>query len=383
MPAVMTTSIINRYLAREILAPMVAILALLMSIFASYLAATFLVDAVVGNLPLTAVGLLILLKIGIALEILLPVTLLLSVVIAFGRLYKDSEMTALAACGIGIGETLKPVAMVAAVVALISAGASLFVRPAAYDQIYRMKARAERDMDIGLMEGGHFYELQSGAMIFFAEEIQEKRQRAKGVFIRTQEQEKVVKIISAEQVQQLSEKDSGRRFLLFNRGQMVEFREGESGGKITAFETATYFLDPPEDVARKYRRKAAATSGLIGSDRPEDIAELQWRLTTPLSALLLALIGGPLSRTDPRKGKYARVGLAVVIFAVYYNLFVVAKTWVEKEIVPPFPGIWWVPALLAVLLLVMLWRAGVRTYRPRKPRHLRDAQSAEKNNRRK
>ena len=201
--------IINRYLIREILTPMLAIMAVLVSIFASYLAATYLVDAAVGNLPLTTVVLLIAIKIGISLEILLPVTLLLSVVIAFGRLYKDSEMTAMASCGISSGQTLKSVFFLAAAVAVVGACASLFIRPAAYDQIYRMKARAERDMDIGLMEGGHFYELQSGAMVFFAERIHQNPERAKEVFIRSQTGEDV-KIIRAEQVRQRLDKDSNQ-----------------------------------------------------------------------------------------------------------------------------------------------------------------------------
>ena len=351
--------IINRYLIREILTPMLAILAVLVSIFASYLAATYLVDAVVGNLPLASVVLLIAIKIGISLEILLPVTLLLSVVIAFGRLYKDSEMTALASCGISAGQTLKSVLYLSVVVAIVSACASLFIRPAAYDLVYKMKAKAERDMDIGLMEGGHFYELQSGEMVFFAEQVHQNPQRAKKVFIRSQTDDEI-KIIRAEQVLQRLDKDSGRRFLLFNSGQMLEFGETDSGGKITNFEVASYFLDPPASTVGKYKRKAAPTLNLARSERLEDIAELQWRLTTPLSTLLLALIGVPLSRTDPRKGKYARVGQAVVIFAIYYNIFVVAKTWVEKGQVPPFPGIWWVPALLGGFLLVLLWRNAKR-----------------------
>jgi lipopolysaccharide export system permease protein len=351
--------IINRYLFREILAPMLAILAVLVSIFASYLAATYLVDAAVGNLPLGAVVLLVAIKIGISLEILLPVTLLLSVVIAFGRLYKDSEMTAMASCGVGTGQTLRPVLYLAAAVAAVSACASLFIRPVAYNQVYLMKDLAKKEMNIGLMEGGHFYELQSGDMLFFAESVHQNPDWAEKVFIRTEAGDEI-KLIRAEQVRQGFDKASGRRFLIFNRGHMVEFGAREVGGKITNFEIANYFLDPPPNSLSKYRRKAAPTVGLLRSEKLEDIAELQWRLTTPLSTLLLALIGVPLSRTNPRKGKYARVGLAVVVFAIYYNLFVVAKTWVEKGQVPPFPGIWWVPALLAVLLLVLLWRHAKR-----------------------
>jgi lipopolysaccharide export system permease protein len=74
--------------------------------------------------------------------------------------------------------------------------------------------------------------------------------------------------------------------------------------------------------------------------------------------MLLALLGIPLSRTNPRKGEYAKLGLAVIYFAVYYQLFVIAKTQVEKGGVPPLIGIWWVPALLSLVVLTLLIRTG-------------------------
>jgi lipopolysaccharide export system permease protein len=86
------------------------------------------------------------------------------------------------------------------------------------------------------------------------------------------------------------------------------------------------------------------------------MAEFQWRLSTPLATILLALIGVPLSRSSPRHGKYAKITTAVVIFAVYYNLSALTKKWVERGILDTLPGIWWIQLLLAGLLLVLLWQ---------------------------
>ncbi len=101
--------IIDRYIVREIIKPTVAVCAILVFIFGCYLATGFLMDALSGQLPGTTVIFLILLRIAIALEVLLPTTLYLSVVVALGRLYKDSEMTALFACGVSTGRILRPV----------------------------------------------------------------------------------------------------------------------------------------------------------------------------------------------------------------------------------------------------------------------------------
>jgi len=99
------------------------------------------------------------------------------------------------------------------------------------------------------------------------------------------------------------------------------------------------------DVA--YRSKSTSSFELIGSVSNKDRAELQWRLMTPFSTLLLALLAIPLSRSRPRQGRYARMLLALVIYAVYFNLLDVGRTWVEQG---SSVGIWWVPGLLAVLV---------------------------------
>jgi lipopolysaccharide export system permease protein len=115
-------------------------------------------------------------------------------------------------------------------------------------------------------------------------------------------------------------------------------------------------LEPKENLMLKYRVKSASTGSIARSDNSEEIAEFQWRLSAPLATVLLAMLGVPLSRSSPRRGKYAKVTTAVVIFAVYYNLSALAKKWVEKGVLDTIPGMWWMQLILAGLLLVLLWR---------------------------
>jgi lipopolysaccharide export system permease protein len=354
--------ILQRYIISEILKPAAAILIVLVIIFASYCAVTYLAQAVAGSLPPGTVGWLILLRIGMALEILLPTTFYLSVIIALGRLYKDSEMTALSACGVGITGILKPVFMISIVVSVLAACASLYIRPEAYEEIYRVQDKAQTQFDISRLEAENFLEIQRGKYVFFAEEVGSKSQGAQQVFIRVVEGANRQVIQARRMLQGEGERDS-QRMLYFREGTLYEFPVSGEGGKITRFDQAEYPM-PTENAANpRYRRKAASTLQLIGSPRLEDIAELQWRLSTPLSTILLAVIGVPLSKSNPRRGKYAKLGVGIITFAFYYQLFVIAKTWVEKSLVPPAIGIWWVPLLLAVLAVILFWRTGEVFYR--------------------
>ncbi len=347
--------ILQRYIISEILKPAAAILTVLVIIFASYSAVTFLAQAVAGSLPPGTVGMLILLRIGMALEILLPTTFYLSVIIALGRLYKDSEMTALSACGVGIADVLKPVFMLSLPLAALAACASLYIRPEAYEKIYQIQDQAQAQFDISRLEADHFLDVQSGKYVFFAEGVGNKQEGAQQVFIRIEEGANRQVIQAQRMIQGEAERD-GQRTLYFREGMLYEFPTSGPGGKITRFDQAEYPM-PVENTAR-YRRKSASTLQLIGSPRQEDIAELQWRLSTPLSTILLAMLGVPLSKSNPRRGKYAKLGVAIVIFAFYYQMFVIAKTWVEKSLVSPLIGIWWVPLVLTLLAVFFLWRTG-------------------------
>jgi lipopolysaccharide export system permease protein len=349
--------IIDRYIAHEIGKPMVVICTVLIAIFASYSAAEYLADAVSGLFPPGAVLLMLVLRIAIALEVLLPTTLYLSVVIALGRMYRDSEMVALASCGVGLTRILRSVLYLALVVALLVAGLSIFARPWAYKKVYDLKTLAKEDFDISRMEAGNFYEIKSSHMVIFAEEVDHKNNRVGKVFMRIKEGDKL-KVISARKVYQPERTVGGRRPLLLRDGYFYEFKRDGTKGKITQFAEATYLLESPAAAMRKYKRRAASTAYLMRSDKREDIAELQWRLSTAISTILLALLGVPLSRTTPRQGKYLKLVAAVIIFAVYYNITVVAKNWIEKGVLTAIPGIWWVPAGLAGCILVLLWKSG-------------------------
>jgi lipopolysaccharide export system permease protein len=349
--------ILQRYIITEILKPAAAILIVLVIILASYSAITYLAQAVAGSLPPGTVGLLILLRIGMSLEVLVPTTFYLSVIIALGRLYKDSEMTALSACGVGITGVLKPVFLLSLPVALLAACASLYIRPESYEKIYRVMDQAQSEFDISRMEADNFLEIGNGKYVFFAEEVGNSQEGAQRVFIRIAEDGKR-QVIQARRMVQGEPAANGQRVLLFREGAFYEFPVDGPQGNISRFDQAEYPLPAEATSGSRYRRKATDTQQLLNSPRLEDIAELQWRLSTPLSTVLLALVGVPLSKSNPRRGKYAKIGVAIVIFAIYYQLFVIAKTWVEKAVVAPWVGIWWVPFLMAVLAVLLLWRTG-------------------------
>lgn len=348
-------TLLERYLVREIAKPAAGVSAVLATVFVSYLLGRYLADVIEGLLSGQTIAFIVLLRTLIALEVLLPITLFLCVVMALSRLHADSEVVAMSALGVSPVRIVRAVGGLALVLAVGVAVLSLFVRPWAYDQSYRLRAQAGADVDLARFKAGRFYVQQRGEYVIFAESDQGDDGRLAGVFVHN-EQRGARQVVFAQHAYQVIDPATGARTLVALNGHRYRIAAGvEARDRVVAFER----MDIPlrtEEVVPEYRRKAAPTASLVGSQDQMDVAELQWRLSTPLATVSLALLGIPLSRAVPRQGRYARFAAAVLAYAAYYNLKSMAKSWVERSVVGPVPGLWWVDALLAVLVVLLLWR---------------------------
>ena len=92
---------------------------------------------------------------------------------------------------------------------------------------------------------------------------------------------------------------------------------------------------------------------LAQSKEPKDIAEFQWRVTTPVATILLALMAVPLARSAPRESRMRNVLIAVGIYIGLFAMTSVVRTGIEQERIGELPGLWGA-YLLEIILLVVL-----------------------------
>jgi lipopolysaccharide export system permease protein len=343
--------IIKRYLIWEISKPLATVLGILIVLFASYSAASILSDAVNGLLPTDTIAELVGLKVLISLEVLIPVSLYLSVVLSFSRLYGDSEFTAMFALGVTPAKRMSAVLTLSGYLALAVAGLSLVVRPWAYQKLHELSSRAEATLNVNAMEAGTFYVGQNGNRVIFLTHRDGLGAPAQDVFVQIRDSNGT-KIIYAPLAQTAPK--IGSEVHLSN-AHIYEIGSGSGqDDQILDAQELTVNPDSSGGAPPEYSSVAASSARLATSDSAEDIAEFQWRLSTPLSTILLGMMGIPLSRTKLRQAKYTKFGTAILIYSGYYLLCTSARTWVQHGMVAKFPGIWWAPALLALLLLVAM-----------------------------
>jgi lipopolysaccharide export system permease protein len=332
----------------------VAIFGILVIIFVGYSSGRYLAYAVDGLLQVDTIVSFILLKAAIALEVLLPVALYLSIILGLGRMDTDLEITAIRACGIGFRRVLGVVLMLSLALAVVVGLISLYGRPVAYQKSYWIKAQAEAEIDLNKLQSASFYDSENRERTIFVDQVDEATQRFTRVFIRDV-RNGIVNIVYARDGEQRFDAASGKRSLvLWDVHVYFLALNGPRDRGVGKFGQLTIRLHDAQPISVGYKRKAASTLQLASSDVPEDIAEFQWRLSTPISTVLLGVLAAFLSRAAYRRSRYTKTLAALVIYAIYYNMTAMAKTWVESDVVGAFPGIWWVQALLAAILLAVL-----------------------------
>jgi lipopolysaccharide export system permease protein len=337
--------IIDHYLIREITHPLIAIFITLVVIFITFSLSRFLVDADAGLLQPAEVARLTLFKTVISLDVLLPLSLFLGVMTGLGRLYTDSEIYAMRASGISEASLLRPLMRLALVLAVVVTLLSTWARPWAYAQSFAIKAAAEASAETGRIREARFYDFGSNKRTVFIEHIAENGQDLAGVFIRTRKGDDLQVITAAKGKFEYFFKPAFHRLKLMDARILKKVKDGtDLSGQFGSF---TLLLPAESPKPPGYKVKSTSTNSLRQSSDPVARAEFQWRLSTPVSALLLALAAIPLSRSRPRQGRYAKMLLALGIYAIYFNLLDVSRSWVEQG---SSSYIWWVPGLLSMVV---------------------------------
>ena len=345
--------ILDRYIFREIASTWLGVTMVLLLILLTNQFARILGEVAKGQLPKEAALDVIGLSAAQYLTIIVPISLFLSVMIALGRLYRDSEMPAMMACRVGPSGIYRPLLWLLVPLAGGVAWLSMELGPRALQAVDRIGAEARREADLGSIEPGRFTEVGPNDAVVYGERIMADGSM-KNVFLQRRIADGVVEVVVAERGEQVESDDPDVRYLVLQNGRRYEGVPGTSQFRVVEFaEHGIPYrlpsLDPPEPSPR-----AMTFLNLMQAGGIEHIAEMQWRIGVPLATIILAILAVPLSRTQPRAGRYGRLAVGLLVFIIYLNMLSAAKAWIEQGAVSPMVGLWWVHGAMLLLAVILL-----------------------------
>jgi len=346
------TAIAERYILRETVQVWLAVTGVLMVILVTNQFAKVLGDAATNKIPRDALLLVMGLTSVQYLTILVPVGLFLAILLALGRLYRDSEMYALMACGVGPARLYRPVLAFALVLAAIVGWLALDVSPAAIREVRRIGQEARARADLQVMEAGRFVKFGQAGAVVYAEEV-DAAGHLHRVFVQRR-RDNLTEVIVAAEAYQRDTADPDVKMLVFTNGRRYEGEPGTARFRIIDFAEHGIPYSLPGQVPVNYGPKGRSVAALLESGSLADLAELQWRVSVPLMVLVLAFLAVPLGRSSPRQGRYAGLVIGLLIYISYSNLLGSCRVWVERGKVPVLLGLWWVHGLFIAAALVLL-----------------------------
>ena len=348
--------IIFRYLSRELLSATFAVCIVLLLVLISGRFVKYLANAVAGNLEPGVIFAVIGYRIPGFLELTLPLAFFLAILLSFGRFYVENEMSVLKACGVSEGQLLGYTAVMAVALALLVGWLSLSVSPSGLAKAETIFIAQEEKTELDKITPKKFYSLRGDKGVTYAEKVNEQ-QELENVFLAVtagspETFDSRLVLVIAERGRQQKTEDGSDRYLVLDKGYRVEGTPGSPEYQITQFAEYGSRLEPPTGIVEDLEINALPTAELIGSADIRHQAALQWRLSIPLMVLIVTLLAVPLSRTDPRQGRYAKLLPAVMLYFTYLVMLNGLRGAMESGSVPI--GVTLLPVHLLFLLIAAL-----------------------------
>jgi lipopolysaccharide export system permease protein len=382
--------IIFRYLLKEVAKTQLAVFFVLMTIFISQKFVRVLGDASEGSIPGQLVMTFIALKIPDLAGFILPLSLFLGVLLAYGRIYADSEMTVLHACGVSEWYVVRVTLVLAVITAIFTGIFTLYLAPLASEYQYTVKEELAADSGLSALVSGRFQQTGNQDAVVFIHDKDRKTNSFNKVFVAQlpKGDNTEASIINSSLVYaktgKVFEDEQGSQQLVLGDG--IRYHRDIDSKEFQSVAFDKYYIQiKDQEVEHQHRKLSALTTlELYNNILPEQEsayrATIQWRIAFPLICIILVFIAVPLSVVNPRQGKFGKLLPALMLFLGYLLLLTSMRSAIEKNAIPSVIGLWpiHISALFIGVMLLMKERSSGRIIKAKLPNFKRKS-SEQKN----
>jgi lipopolysaccharide export system permease protein len=274
---------------------------------------------------------------------------------ALTRAWRDSEMVIWFASGKSLLQWVGPVMSFALPMTVLVALVGFYGSPWALQRAYEYEQRFAEREDVSRVAAGQFRESGRGDRVFYVESLDELATEVRNIFV-TQTSHDRESIVVA-QTGRIEVRPDGDRYLVLERGRRYDSDSESQSVSLMAFERYGLFIEnQSHSQVSGGGIRARPTLELLSDPNPRHLAELHWRISLPLSALLMALFAIPLSSVNPRLGRSTNLIVALLAYIAYNNLLSVSRAWIAQERIDFWIGALAVHGGLLLITVFLFWR---------------------------
>lgn len=268
----------------------------------------------------------------INLPALITLALFLAVLMTLNRYWRDSEMFVwFSAGGLSLASWIRPVLKFSLPIIVLVAICSIVISPWSRSQVHIYRERFAQKEDVSKLSSGRFIEAQSGKQVFFLEQVDQEKGKVKTLFMVELKPNGDRSVVLSDRGY-IETKPNGDRYVVLYDGKRYETTPKDMSTQVSDFSSYEMRLDSsPSATPTINRVNAISFDKLLESKDRKAGAEIFWRLSWPLIAFNLALLGIPLSYNNPRSIKYYGQTAAVLIFILYLNGLSIFQTWIIQH----------------------------------------------------
>lgn len=353
--------IIYRYLARQLFWTTLAVTSVLTFVIVSGRFLKYLSKAAVGKLEGGVVLLVILYRMPDYMQMILPLGMFLGILLAYGRMYMENEMVVLQASGMSQWRLVRWTLGPALWMTLLMASFSFYLAPLGVQTANDLVFEQEKRSGLEVLSPRRFHSSSDSRTVTYVEDINSKAGQMENLFIVNYDRESVKEEYRKVVIMRADKGDyridsEGNRYLIMSDGVRFEVKPGEA--EFQRFEYDEYRIKLQERMVSPKNNdySSRTTFNLMNENTLEARAELEWRFSLVMLVLIVTLLAVPLSKVNPRQGRYFKLLPAILLYLVYLSALMGAKSAFEKGQIPAAVGFWWVHLIfLGVALLFNQW----------------------------
>ena len=271
------------------------------------------------------------------LPILLTLTLFLTILLTLSRWFRDSEMMIWFSSGLGLTSFIRPILFFSLPIILLIGFLSLYLSPWATQKSEEYKAGLKNRDELATISPGSFKESKSKDRVFYVEGFGDLGSKVKNVFVQSEQNGKLGIIVSNEGSRVSTNTDD--EYIVLKKGKRYEVNHENNHFTEIKFSDYGFLVEkklPP--IIDVNQVEAMPTLLLLLTKGNRELAEFVWRVSLPISGIVLIILAIPLSFINPRSGRSVNIIIAIMIFAIYNNLMGVTQSYINLGKLNPYIG---------------------------------------------